>query len=43
MVLDMVMGSQTIYQKQEQQRKKVYKLGFIKTRNFHAKDIIKVK
>ena len=45
MALDLVMGSQTLYQKHEQQRKRVYKLGrvqlFIKTKSFHAKDIIK--
>ena len=43
MALDLVMGSQTLYQKHEKQKKRVYKLGSIKTKNLHAKDVIKVK
>ena len=43
MALDLAMDSQTLHQKHEQQRKRVYRLGFIKTKSFHAKDIIKVK
>ena len=43
MDLDLAMDSQTLHQKHEQQRKRVYRLGFIKTKSFHAKDVIKVK